>query len=123
MAKAATDMTTREINAYVTQRDSHALLADTPFMRAADSFLFEDVWKSALTWREKRLITLTCIAIAAQPYPLEAHLFGALKSGDLSADELHDWALHVAAYAGFPTGAGAEGAIKKVRVELESEAD
>jgi 4-carboxymuconolactone decarboxylase len=81
-------------------------------------FLFGRVWNSKLSWREKRIISLTCAAISGHALPLETHVYGALKSGDLSKDDLHAFALHVAAYAGFPVGAGIEVAISKVSAQL-----
>jgi 4-carboxymuconolactone decarboxylase len=121
MAKPANQMTLEEIGAVLTQSGPSPLMPDTPLTDASRDFLFADVWKSQLSWREKRLISLTCTAIAAHRYPLEIHLYAALKSGDFAVDELHDWALHLAAYAGFPFGAGAETMIKTVCADLDRE--
>ena len=38
----------------------------------------------------------------------------ALSSGDLTADELHEWVLHVSFYAGWPAGANAYAALREV---------
>ena len=46
--------------------------------------------------------------------PLIAHLTAALASGDLSADELHEWVLHLSFYAGWPIGATAYAALREV---------
>jgi 4-carboxymuconolactone decarboxylase len=114
MTKAAKDMTLEEIGKALTRTDTSPLTQGTPLTRAARDFLFANVWKSDLSWREKRLISLTCTAIAGHQYPFETHVYAALESGDFTVDELHDFALHVAAYAGFPVGAGAEMMIQKV---------
>jgi 4-carboxymuconolactone decarboxylase len=121
MAKSASQMTLEEIGAALTQNGPSPLMPGTPLIDASRDFLFANVWKAQLSWREKRLISLTCAAIAAHRYPLEIHLYAALKSGDFAVDELHDWALHLAAYAGFPFGAGAETVIKTVCADLDAE--
>jgi 4-carboxymuconolactone decarboxylase len=92
----------------------------TPITAASMSFLFGNVWQSKLSMREKRLISLVCAAISGHQLPLETHVAGALKSGDFSQDELHAMALHVAAYAGFPVGAGMDVMIQKVAAGLKA---
>jgi hypothetical protein len=37
-----------------------------------------------------------------------------VSSGDLTADELHEWVLHISFYAGWPCGAGAYAALREV---------
>lgn len=108
----------RKLMAYVTQSDSPPI-QNTPMSEAALDFVFGKVWNSKLSWREKRLISLTCAAISGHQFPLETHVYAALKSGDLTKDDLHAFALHVAAYAGFPVAAGVEMMIQKVAKELK----
>ena len=103
---------------YVTQSDT-VPIQNTPMSDAAMDFVFGKVWSSKLSWREKRLISLTCAAISGHQFPLETHVYAALKSGDLSKNDLHDFALHVAAYAGFPVAAGVEMMIQKVAANLK----
>jgi 4-carboxymuconolactone decarboxylase len=119
MSNHADSQSLDEIQKRLTQRDSMPLGGDTPVTRASRDFLFAKVWTSDLSWREKRLISLTCTAIAGQRMPFETHVRAALESGDFSLDELHAFALHVAAYAGFPVGAGAEMMIQSVLTEGE----
>jgi 4-carboxymuconolactone decarboxylase len=123
MTKPANQMTLEELGAVLTQDGPSPLMSGTPLTEASREFLFANVWKSQLSWREKRLISLTCAAIAAHRYPLEIHLYAALKSGDFAVDELHDWALHLAAYAGFPFGAGAEVMVKTVCADLDKKGE
>ena len=103
--------------ARVTQSDV-VPIQNTPMAEASLDFVFNKVWNSKLSWREKRLISLTCTAISGHQLPLETHVYAALKSGDLSKDDLHDFALHIAAYAGFPVAAGVEMMIQKVAAQL-----
>ena len=54
--------------------------------------LFGKVWtREGLPRRDRRLVTLTAVAFSGQAVPLAGHLTGALKSGDLTPDELHEW--------------------------------
>jgi 4-carboxymuconolactone decarboxylase len=119
MTKEAKDMSLEEIGRALTRKASSPLTPGTPLTQAARDFLFANVWKSDLSWREKRLISLTCTAIAGHQYPFETHVYAALESGDFTLDDLHAFALHLAAYAGFPVGAGAEMMIQKVVAERE----
>ena len=84
----------------------------TPAPPITDDFLaqtcdhvFGEVWgRAGLGTRERRLITLTCIALLGAQVPLENHLKAALASGDLTADELVEVAIHLAHYGGWPAG-------------------
>ena len=107
-------MSLDEIGRRLIQKDTNPLHSGTPLMEASREFLFGRIWKSDLSFREKRLISLTCAAISGHHMPLETHVYAALKSGDFTVEELHAFALHVAAYAGFPVGAGTEMMIQKV---------
>jgi 4-carboxymuconolactone decarboxylase len=121
MANDTDGMTLDEIGFRLTQRDTTPLNKGTPLSEASREFLFGRIWKSDLSFREKRLISLTCAAISGHDMPLETHIYAALKSGDFTLDELHAFALHVAAYAGFPMGAGTEMMIQKVCAQMEKE--
>ncbi len=79
--------------------------------------LFKNVWgRDGLGRRERRLITLTCIALggASASGVLEYHLNAALEKGDLTAEELTEWAVHLCYYGGWPNGANAYNAVSKV---------
>jgi 4-carboxymuconolactone decarboxylase len=89
-----------------------------PVFDATMDFVFGKVWNSKqLSWREKRIISLTCTAISGHPLPLEAHVRGALNSGELSVEDIQAFALHLATYAGFPMAAAVELMLQKVLAE------
>jgi 4-carboxymuconolactone decarboxylase len=77
---------------------------DTPFSGPGLlDFVFADVWnRPGLSRRDRRLVTLTCAAAADTPGPIEAHVYAALRSEDLSYDELLEFVLHFAVYCGWP---------------------
>lgn len=66
-------------------------------------FVFADVWtRSILSRRDRRFVTLACVAAADADVPLEQHVYAALKSGDISITEMRETVLHFAVYAGWP---------------------
>ena len=66
-------------------------------------FVFAEVWqRPGLTRRERRFVTLPCVAAADADQPLRDHVYAALNSGDLSIVEMQETVLHFAVYAGWP---------------------
>lgn len=93
-------------------------LRGSPLSEAAWDFVFGKVWDSPLSYREKRLISLTCACISAHNLGFETHVRAALQSGDFTVEDLQAVSVHLAAYAGFPVGAGFETMVQKVKSEL-----
>jgi 4-carboxymuconolactone decarboxylase len=79
---------------------------DSPYNHAGIlNFVFGHVWQRPnLSRRERRLITVTCVAIDDSPLPLQSHVGSALQSRDISTDEMAELALHFAMYYGFAKG-------------------
>jgi 4-carboxymuconolactone decarboxylase len=66
-------------------------------------FEFARIWtRPGLGRRERRLVTLTCVGAGDTVGPIEAHVYAALKSGDLNLTELQEFVLHFAVYCGWP---------------------
>ncbi|MCY3577585.1 MAG: carboxymuconolactone decarboxylase family protein [bacterium] len=81
--------------------------------------VFTDVWaRPRLERRERRLITLTAIAATGNGPILPHHLKPAMESGDLTPDELEEWVVHLAHYAGWPASAQAYTALRMAAAEL-----
>ena len=77
--------------------------------------LFDRVWgRPGLGRRERRLVSLTAVALSGQRDPLVFHLAASLDSEDLTVDELHEWVVHLAHYGGWPIAAMAYGALREV---------
>ncbi|GBE65529.1 hypothetical protein MFM001_19910 [Mycobacterium sp. MFM001] len=89
----------REINCvpYVPPRDN-------PYSGAGIlNFVFGEMWlRPGLGMKERRLVTVACVAIQDAPIPIMSHVYAALKSKDVSFDEMDEVALHFAAYYGWP---------------------
>jgi 4-carboxymuconolactone decarboxylase len=90
-----------------------------PISQAMIDFNSAEVWsRPGLAFRDRRWISLTCAAIAAQPKPIQSHVRSAILSGDITPDELREFALHFAVYAGWPLASFVSGTINEVVKEL-----
>jgi 4-carboxymuconolactone decarboxylase len=65
--------------------------------------VFADIWsRPGLSRRNRRLVTLACVGAADTVGPIEAHVYAAMNSGDLTLDEMQEFVLHFAVYCGWP---------------------
>ncbi len=84
--------------------------------------VFGEIWiRPGLTRKERRWISLTCAATSGTTLAVEAHIRGALTSGDITLDELNEWVLQMAQYAGWPTAAVVETTVRKIAHERAQE--
>ena len=79
-------------------------IRDNPYSGAGIlNFVFGEMWlRPGLGMKERRLITVACVAIQDAHIPILSHVYAALKSRDVSFDEIDELALHFAAYYGWP---------------------
>lgn len=77
---------------------------DNPFQGAGIlNFVFGEMWlRPGLGMKQRRLVTVACVAFQDAPYPILSHVYAALKSRDLSFDEMDELVLHFAAHYGWP---------------------
>ena len=69
----------------------------------SNSILMGDIWqRPGLTMRERRIVVLALLAAYGRVEPIEYHLRGALRSGDLDAESLEALVVQIAFYAGWP---------------------
>ncbi len=96
--------------------------AATPLEVASRDFVFGEVWpRPGLSRRDRRWVTLTCVAAADAPEPIEDHVYAALKSGDMELEEMLEFILQFAVYCGWPKAAHCEGAINRQWTRLQKE--
>jgi 4-carboxymuconolactone decarboxylase len=92
-----------------------------PFQEAMYDFVSAEVWsRPGLTRKERRWISLSCAGASGQPVPVRAHVRAALESGDITADELREFTLHFAVYAGWPLASQLSMAIAEIAPEVEA---
>lgn len=86
------------------------------------NFVFGEVWQRPdLGCRERRLITLACVALDDTPIPIQAHAYGALASGDTTWDEMQEVILQIAAYSGWPKASHLAQKAREQQDRVESE--
>jgi 4-carboxymuconolactone decarboxylase len=80
-----------------------APIRDNPYSGAGIlNFVFGEMWlRPGLGMKERRLVTVACVAFQDAPIPIISHVYAALKSRDVSFDEMDELALHFAAYYGW----------------------
>lgn len=85
----------------------------TPFETAGGHFIFDEVWaRPGLSIRDRRLVTLGCVAGVGAVMPTERHVYVALRSGDLTVEQLNEVTLHFAVYCGWPLASQLEGIVR-----------
>ena len=96
--------------------------ATTPCEVAYRDFVFGRVWpRPGLSRRDRRWVTLTCVAAADSPQPIEDHVYAALNSGDIELAEMLEFILQFAVYCGWPKAAHCEGAIHRQWARINKE--
>jgi 4-carboxymuconolactone decarboxylase len=95
----------------------------TPYLAngVVDS-VFGELWdRPGLSRRDRRWVTLACVAAAAVDEPIRQHVRAALASGDISREEFQEFVLHFAYYAGWPRASALEMNYYRVVAELDAE--
>jgi 4-carboxymuconolactone decarboxylase len=94
----------------------------TPVEGAYRDFVFGQVWpRPGLSRRDRRWVTLTCVAAADSPQPIEDHVYAALNSGDIDLEEMLEFILQFAVYCGWPKAAHCEGAVHRQWTRLQED--
>jgi 4-carboxymuconolactone decarboxylase len=94
----------------------------TPFDRATLDFVFGEVWpRPGLSRRDRRLVTLACVAAADAPQPIDDHVYAALNCGDLTLEEMLEFVLQFAVYCGWPKASHVEGVIRRQWARIRQE--
>jgi 4-carboxymuconolactone decarboxylase len=100
---------------------TYASDGDAP-MSLGRKIAFGDVWnRPHLSVRDRRLVTLTVLALEARDDTIAMHVRGALTAGDLTADDLRQLPLQIAIYAGFVRASALTKVIERVLSERTHE--
>ncbi len=96
---------------------------DHPFHGAGIlNFVFGEMWlRPGLGMRERRLVTVACVAFQDAPFPIMSHVYAALKSRDLSFDEMDELALQFGAYCGWPKAASLGQVVEEQKQRVTAE--
>jgi 4-carboxymuconolactone decarboxylase len=101
---------------------SAAPASDAPFVRdGVVAAVFGDLWtRDGLPTRDRRLISITCACMASVPRGIEDHIRAALASGDITLEEMREFVLHFAYYAGWPKASLVHHTLTAVAREFEA---
>jgi 4-carboxymuconolactone decarboxylase len=87
-------------------RNDPPAVDDGGFIQLTRDHVFGAIWsRGELSVRDRRLISLTCTALNPSGPALALHVEKALESGDLTPDQIDEWIVHLAHYAGWPVAA------------------
>lgn len=106
-----------EVNGFPAPEPRH------PISEFTLDFVFSEVWsRPGLTRKERRWIAITGVASASAEAALKIHVAAALRSGDITIDEMREAVAHFAVYQGFPKATTFHLAVEDVWAQLEREA-
>ena len=96
---------------------------DSPYRAAGiRNFVFAEMWsRPGLDMRSRRWITLACVAAADTLVPIQTHIYAALKSGDITYEEMQEFVLHFAVYSGWPKASYVEQAAREAWARVQAE--
>ena len=84
--------------------------------------VFAELWtREGLPDRDRRWISIACVCNAGNASAIRQHLEAAARSGDISVEELQEFVLHFAFYAGWPRAAVAHGVLGELMTTLAAE--
>jgi 4-carboxymuconolactone decarboxylase len=84
--------------------------------------IFSEIWtRPGLTIKERRWIAITCACFAGAPVAMDVHLSSALRTGDITIEELREFVVQFAVYAGHPNGTAARAAVDAAWAKVQAE--
>lgn len=84
------------------------------------NFVFGEMWqRPGLDQRSRRWITLCCVGASDTPNPIVTHIYAALKAGDATVEEMHEFILQFAYEVGWPKGSVMLGALETMAPRVE----
>jgi len=96
----------------------------TPYLdKGVVDAVFGELWdRPGLSRRDRRFVTLACVAAAAVEEPIMQHVYAALASGDITREEMQEVVLHFAYYAGWPRASYLEMAYYRAIARIDADA-
>jgi 4-carboxymuconolactone decarboxylase len=81
-----------------------------------------EVWSQpGLGRRERRLVTIMCVAFAVDAPPIIEQVYDALKSEDVTIEEMLEVVLHFAVYCGWPKASNLEMYVRQEWARVQEE--
>ncbi len=93
-----------------------------PLTEETVDHLFASIWaRPGLSVRDRRLATIGFTASLGRVDLLETQILGALRNGELDAEQLGELVLHLAYYAGWPNATAVQAAANSALAIAESD--
>lgn len=85
-------------------------------------YLYGSVWsRPGLSVRDRRFVTIVSVSAAVDAAAMDAHVYAALASGDLTVEQLNELTLHFAVYCGWPRASQLEMTVRTQWQRLHDE--
>jgi 4-carboxymuconolactone decarboxylase len=95
----------------------------TPFIASVVDYVFARIWtRPGLSRRDRRLVSITCVAWTGVAGALTPHVYSALNSRDLTADDMRELVLQFAVSCGWPKSSYFESVVRQQLARI-AEAD
>jgi len=76
------------------------------------NFVFGEMWmRPGLDQRSRRFVTMVGVANSASRIPIYSHTYAAMKSGNATLEEMHEFVLQYAIHGGWPKASVMQGAV------------
>jgi 4-carboxymuconolactone decarboxylase len=90
-----------------------------PLTEATVDHVFAEIWtRPGLSRKERRWIALSCAGASGSAIAMRAHVTSALRTGDITIEELREFVLHFAVYQGFPKAAALRAVVEEAWAEV-----
>jgi 4-carboxymuconolactone decarboxylase len=85
-----------------------------PYQEVTVDHLFGVIWdRDALSFRERRLITIGVLAAIGRDELVELQLFSALERGEFTVEQVNEIVVHLTHYVGWPHGSAVNNAAQR----------
>ena len=76
----------------------------TPYLGAGIlNYVFGEVWqRPGMSDKDRRMVTVAAVGLDDTEIPIRSHVYAALKSGDVTLEEMQELVLHFAVHSGWP---------------------
>ena len=87
------------------------------------NFVFGEMWRRpGLNRRDRRWITLACVGLDDTIIPIQSHVYSAMKSDDITYDEMRELVLQFAAHSGWPKAQFIQQTVDEMYEQINGEA-
>jgi 4-carboxymuconolactone decarboxylase len=108
--------TFEEVNGFAAPR------SEVPLIEMTVDHVFGEIWnRPGLTRKERRWIAITGVASAGAELALKIHVGAALRSGDITVEELREAVAHFAVYQGYPRATVFNAVVEEAWATMQAE--